>query len=719
MSRRLSSSLVSLAILAVRLVAADQAQAADVAPAQPSTVEEVVVTARRLNEARAAIQPQLGASVYTIDSKAIAAMPGGDDVALNQIVLQSPGVAQDSFCQLHVRGEHNGLQFRLKGVILPEGLSVFSQALSPRLADKVALITGALPAQYGLRTAGIIDITTKNGVYRNAGDVSIYGGAHGEIQPGAEYGGSSGNLNYFASASYVHTGLGVESPSGDSTPAHDVSDQFQGFAYVEDIIDSATRVSAILGASQQRFQIPVRSGLTPSLVFGPGDGQPLRVDGQTTYPSEQLNQTQKEATYYGVLSLLRATERFTGQFSVFGRYSTLDYFPDPLGDLLFTGLSQRAVKADVSVGFQGEAVYNLTDFHILRAGLIGQIDRATSDTAAQVIDLAADGSQISDQPATVTDQSARTAYTFSAYLQDEWKLTPDVTLNYGLRFDEFHGLRDESQLSPRVNIVWRPYGGTTLHAGYARYFSPPPFELVGASAVAQFVGTTAAAASGADTVPYAERASYYDVGLSQKIGRDVTLGVDSYYKRSRNLVDEGQFGAPIILTPFNYANGRQYGLELSANYVHGPLSAYANGSLARNEGKGIVSSQFNFAPDELAYIASHFIHLDHDQRLTASAGATYLWRAVRFGADLIYGSGLRATGPGGVPNGDHLPAYLQVNASLSHRFETGPLQGVEARFDVINLFDERYEIRDGSGVGVGAPQFGARRGVFGGLTKSF
>ena len=101
------------------------------------------------------------------------------------MVLQAPGAVQDSFGQLHIRGEHNGLQFRLNGVILPEGLSVFSQALSPRLAGSVELITGALPAEYGLRTAGIIDITTKSGL-ANGGEVSIYGGSHDEIEPSFE-----------------------------------------------------------------------------------------------------------------------------------------------------------------------------------------------------------------------------------------------------------------------------------------------------------------------------------------------------------------------------------------------------------------------------------------------------------------------------------------------------------------------------------------------------
>ncbi len=718
MPRRANAG-VSCTILATLIGFTGVCLAADPPVDSSPKVAEIVVTAQRLNEARASIQPQLGASVYTIDAKAMEAMPGGDNVALNQVVLQSPGVVQDSFGQLHVRGEHNGLQFRLNGVILPEGLSVFSQALSPRLAEQVALITGALPAQYGLRTAGIIDIATKTDPQRNAGSVSIYGGTHGEIEPSFEYGGAAGNLNFFVSGSYLRSDLGVESPDGSSTPLHDHTDQFQGFAYIEDIIDPSTRVSVILGASNQRFQIPDTPGLNPSLLFGANGDQPLMVQGQTRFPSAALNDSQKEATYYGVVSLLHTNDTFTGQLSLFGRYSSLRFVPNPLGDLLFTGISQDASKKDVAAGFQAEGVYHLGKAHTLRGGLIGQIDRAASDTTSQIIDLNPDGSQLGDQPRAIVDNGARTAYTLSAYLQDEWKLTTGLTLNYGLRFDEFDGFRDENQLSPRVNLVWRPAGSTTLHAGYARYFSPPPFELVGSQTVAKFVNTTAASPVGVDTTPFAERADYFDVGVSQKLTRGLTLGVDSYYKVSSNLIDEGQFGAPIILTPFNYLHGRQYGVELSASYARGPLNAYANLAYARNQGRDIISSQFNFDPADLAYIATHYIYLDHDQTLTGSAGVSYLWRGMRLGADLIYGSGLRATGPDGIPNGDHLSDYVQVNLSLSHKFEAAPLGPLEVRVDVTNAFDHLYEIRDGTGVGVGAPQFGPRRGVFAGLTKSF
>ncbi len=226
-----------------------------------------------------------------------------------------------------------------------------------------------------------------------------------------------------------------------------------------------------------------------------------------------------------------------------------------------------------------------------------------------------------------------------------------------------------------------------------------------------------------DTTPYAERANYFDVGLSQVVGRALTLGVDTYYKTSDDLVDEGQFGAPVILTPFNYAEGRQYGVELTTAYNRGPFEFYANFAAQSAQGKDIVSSQFNFDAEDLAYIATHFIDLDHSATFTASGGASYLWRGTRFGGDFLYGSGLRAdlTLPDGsvIPNGAELPGYVQVNFSLSHRFEEAPIGPLRVRLDLINAFDEIIEIRNGTGAGVFAPQYGPRRGVFAGVTKTF
>jgi outer membrane receptor protein involved in Fe transport len=676
-----------------------------------SSTEEISVTAQRLTEARSGIQTQIGASTYTVDSAAIDAMPGGENNALNQVVLQTPGAVQDSFGQLHIRGEHNGLQYRLNGIILPEGISVFGQTLNPRLADQVELITGALPAEYGLRTAGIIDITTKAGGFDQGGEVGIYGGSHGLIQPSLEYGGSAGSINYFVSGSYQQNGLGIESPDGRSDPLHDRTQQGEGFGYFEDIIDPSSKISVILGDSREQFQIPDVAGNAPSLG--------LNVNGQSSFASASLNENQRETTDYGVLSYLRHEQSVDFQVSLFGRYSSLYYTPDPLGDLLFNGIAQTAYKRDIAAGVQSEGDYHLNDAHTLRAGIIVESDRGTSETVSQVLPLSpTTGLQTSDQPISITDDSGKTAWTYSVYLQDEWKLLPNLTLNYGGRFDVVDAYDHENQASPRANLVWLPVPDTTFHAGYARYLTPPPFELVGSESVTKFLNTTGAPEVAADTTPRSEKADYFDVGVQQKLDGGFSIGLDTYYKRSRNLIDEGQFGAPIIETPFNYASGKQYGAELTGAYSQGPFSAYGNFAALVAEGKDITSSQFNFSPDELAYISQHYIHLDHEQTYSASAGAAYQWGDTKFSGDMIFGSGLRSS-LGLVPNGTALPDYTQVNLGAEQKFALPFAEGFKARFDIINVFDEKYEIRDGTGVGVGAPQYGPRRGFFVGLSKTF
>src|SRR5579859_285614 len=683
-------------------------------------LDEIVVIAQHLNEARNGIQTQTGASTYTINEEAIAAQPGGDNQLLNQVILQAPDVAQDSFGQFHVRGEHNGLQYRLNGIVLPEGISVFGQSLDPRLISSLTLITGALPAEYGLRTAGIIDLKTKSGVIDPGGSVSLYGGSHGTVEPSFNYGGTDGRLNYFVSVDFLRNDLGIESPDGRSNPDHDQTTQYHGFGYFEYILDESNRLSAVLSSSVGNFQIPNRAGQVPGIANA--DGTPLTVNGQTTFNSDGLQETQRELNHFAILSWQHSQGALDVQTSLTARYSSLNFVPDPLGDVLFNGIAQNAYKQNVAYALQSDAAYRLNDAHTLRAGVFLQSDHSKSLTTSGVIALDNAGNQINDIPENVVDNGSKTEWIESTYVQDEWKLIPSVTVNYGLRFDKFTAFTSAHQISPRLNVVWQALDDTTVHAGYSRYLSPPPFELVGNETVGKFVNTTAGPAITQADSPLPEQANYFDIGVQQKVGNQYTVGLDSYYKQSHNLIDEGQFGAPIILTPFNYTYGKQYGVELTNGFTAQNLSAYLNLSWQYAHGKAIDSAQFNFSPDDLAYIATHYIHLDHEQQFTASGGVSYLWDHTRFSADLLLGSGLRAspTLPSGmvIPNGDHLPYYTQVNLGVNHIFHLGDAGTLTARFDVINVFDKIYEIRDGTGVGVGAPQFGPRSGLFFGLSKS-
>ena len=115
------------------------------------------------------------------------------------MLLQAPGVTQDSAANgtIHVRNEHANVAYRINGIILPEGVSGFGQMLETGFIANMALITGVLPAQYGYRTSGIIDITTKSGTALSGGSVAVYGGSRQTFTPSFEYGGQVGQTRKY------------------------------------------------------------------------------------------------------------------------------------------------------------------------------------------------------------------------------------------------------------------------------------------------------------------------------------------------------------------------------------------------------------------------------------------------------------------------------------------------------------------------------------------
>jgi outer membrane cobalamin receptor len=698
--------------IAATLLTAGAATAQETSPAGGGVSFDLDVVAKQLDIARSQIQPSLGATVYDFGRQAIETQPQGDNQSVNQLLLQAPGVAQDSFGQLHVRGDHANLQFRINGVQLPEGINVFGQSLQTRLANSVALITGALPAQYGLRTAGVIDIQTKTGTLNPGGSVTMYGGSQSTIYPSAEWGGRVGQIDYYATGEYLQNARGIENPAPTFNAIHDSSQQPKGFAYVSGIIDPTSRLTAILGASRGQFQIPQVGGQTPALG--------LTVNGVSDFASAALNENQRQINNFGILAWQKRVGDFDFQVAGYSRYSSAYFSPgNPVGDLLFNGIAQTAYRESWASGVQGDGSWRVSPEHTMRSGFLIQRERSPFSTTSNVLPVDENGVQTTDQPISIFDSNSKTGWLYSYYLQDEFKIVPSVTINFGARYDQFAEFVSERQLSPRVNVVWQPAETTTLTAGYSRYFVPPPFELVANTTVSLFADTTAAPAITEDSVAKAERDHYFDVGITQIIMPGLKAGIDAYYRIASNLLDEGQFGAPILLTPFNYQKGLGKGVELSLSYDIDNWSFYGNFAAAQILGKNITSSQFNFSPDDLAYIAGHYIHTDHDQTYTSSAGIKYklpTWNT-RVAVDLIAGSGLRTAST--VPNGASLPGYQQVNFSIVQPIETGIYKGLELRFDIINLFGEVYQIRTGRGLGVFASQFGPRRTFLAGLTQRF
>jgi len=676
-------------------------------------LSETRVTAKRLDAARNALSPDTGSSVYKFDTDDIARLPLGDATPLNQVLLQAPGVVQDSYGQLHVRGDHSNLQYRINGVIVPEPISGFGQMLDTRFANQINVLTGALPAQYGYRTAGIVDITTKGASTDEDGEPKAFGGEIGTVlgsnathEVNAQIQGTKDRFSYYLSGVFAENNLGIENPTGNRNATHDHTTQNKSFGMLSYLLDNDSRVSFMFGTSNGRFQIPTRPGLTPQFT----------LDGAVPPASEALNANQREKTDFQILTYQqKVSPKLDYQVSVFRRASRIDYMPDPIGDLVYNGVAADITRRNEAHGVQGDASYKLTDKHTLRAGVFVQRERYVADNTASVFAADSSGAQTSTTPFTIVDNHSGSGTTMGVYLQDEWKPTDKLTVNYGARYDRVNTIVSEQQLSPRLGLTYDLTPRTRVHAGYARYFTPPPTEKFDTTSVQAFAGTTNALPSDANTAVKSERSNYFDLGVSHQLTPHLTLGLDAYYRDVRHLQDEGQFGNALLYSAFNYERGRIYGLEGSANYRNGNFGAYLNLAVSRAQGKGIETGQFNFGADELAYINNHWVNLDHDQRLTASAGVSYRYSGTTYTSDVLFGTGLR----NGFANTEHLPAYWQMNVGAARDFNLPTLGKFKTRLTVLNIFDRSYQLRDGTGIGVGAPQFAPRRTFLLSVSKPF
>jgi hypothetical protein len=416
------------------------------------------------DQSRDHILPKFGATSYTVDRAAIESMPQGDNQSIDKLVLQFPGVNYDSAVSnpnFHVRGEYANVQTRLNGVVLPEGVSALGPTIDTSIIGSISLLTGTLPAQYGGRTAGVLDITTRS-YSVPSGDVSIYGGSRQTIQPNFDYGGSVGDTQYFFAGRGNWNNLGIENPTSSINAVHDHTDQGKFFAYVSSLLNDSTRLSIISGAAYSTFQIPNNPNQMPLGDFGPA-----------SYNSSLLNENEVDQFYYNIVSVQTKGDLIDSQFSVFSRYAKIHFIPDIFGDLVFNDVASDVTRESQMYGAQFDAAYEVNSAHTLRAGFMVTAEKTNVTNISTVLPVDPDSGAISPNPFAITDANSLLGWNIGTYVQDQWKLTNQLTFNYGIRFDQLYQFVDANQFSPRAALIYKPFDGTTFHAGYARYFTPP------------------------------------------------------------------------------------------------------------------------------------------------------------------------------------------------------------------------------------------------------
>ena len=374
------------------------------------------MVAKRLDVARNSLSPQTGGSVYRFNQQSIHDLPQGSNTPLNQVLLQAPGVAQDSFGQIHVRGEHADLQYRINGVQLPEGITGFGQVLSPRFAQSLNFLTGALPAEYGYRTAGVVDIHSKSGLSLNGGDLDMYGGQHTTLQPSFELGGSKDKLDYFFSGQYLQTQLGVEPPTPGPSAYHDQTYQGQAFSYLSYFLSPTT---AFEPDQRLRAQSLPDSRQSQSAAGLPACGRAIL----------SLGQHQREPAGAELLRrpVLQGTigARFDYQLSAFSRYSTLSFYPDEIRrpDLQRRRLAdfpqQLVQRSARRQQLSPQRTHTMQSRFLVQRRAGG--NRQSRDWSFPPTLTGARPANTPLPP--IVDDRAITAWLYGVYIQDEWRPT--------------------------------------------------------------------------------------------------------------------------------------------------------------------------------------------------------------------------------------------------------------------------------------------------------
>lgn len=673
-----------------------------------------------------AIQYKASSQTYQLSRKDVEILPRGNNNDVSDVLLTVPSVVYGALRQTHIRQDHANQQFRIDGIPIPDTVTgAFADIVPPRAWERGDIILGGMEAQYGNKTAMVLDITSKSGTKPGFGSLQMFGGSNETVNPSFEYGGTVGEkFRYYALNSFVTTNRGIEPPTLGKTNFHNQSNKNNTYLRGDYQLSNRSNFSWIFLNAVAKYQIPTLNGLSanPDVL--------ALLPGFTPVASQAVDQNQKENNQYTQL-VWRHDVNATSFFSLgaYFRHGYANFTTDPLNVLAYTPdvaepfSAANQERTAYSGGVRLDHTWVPNAQHLVKTGF--QIDYTNADNTAQLFVF--DRNPGTGQPVgpvmTREASNRNIQWREEFWVQDQWSPNEHWTINVGLRFDQIQGFYDEGQVSPRIGVTYKYNQSNVFHVYYGRLFTPPNVEQV-AFINLNTQGTTAEPENPTGFRPRAERAHYFEIGSYHALGQFATLQLSAYYKNAHFLSDAGQFGSTPLLNFFAFNYGWQAGIDgaLKVQFTDN-FSGRGNVAWGRCKGYGLQSGQFLLEQSEIDDISSNGgVFCDHSQLITSSAVLAYkFFDRTTLSGQMLYGSGLRTAEPGAKTNSGHEPSYTVYNASITHVI---PLpwdhQKISLGFDIINMFDQRYFYNSGEGsIGLGVAHAGMPRSFFGRLQWFF
>ena len=690
--------------LAARTAAASPAaaEAGMAAEAEAGGNDLTTVVIEATSTAGPAVSPT-GANQYGASAEDIAAAPKGRTAPITDVLAQMPGVSIDQNQQIHIRStEGPQFQYQINGVLIPLDINTnppFLSMINPTFVKRLDLLDGVLPARYSYATGGVVNIETRDGCSDPSGTAaSLRVGQRDTIEPSLEYAGCHDGLSTYVSALYEQANTAFSSATPGPTPVHDFTKQGQVFGFFSYPLSPTDTLSLLVSGAKSSNELPNVPGLAPQFDLA---GVPVPPSSAAIDSYLNFSDVLTVLALSGSLGTDVSYQIAATQHAISQRFE-----PDPVGELIYQGVASTASHEDHDVTLEGDLSFALKS-HTLGTGFyLGQY-RVTANDSSLVFPADDAGNPLSDVPVNVVNNDHANNVVAGVYVSDLWRIAAPLTASVGLRFDALSGFTSAHQLSPTASLVYRPDGATTIHAGYARYFQVPSLLGISPTAQAAFAGTTAAGSPGIPA-PLTEDDREWDLGVVRELAAGLTVSADAYYEGTERYLDTGQFGVVPIFAPFNYGTGHIWGAELASRYQREGLTAYANLTMGRNWQRGVVTGQFNFDAEELAYIDAHSIVLDHQPLTGASAGASWRTGPWAIAADGLYSSGLRS----GFADLTQLPHVVQVDLSVERAWHTAGSALLTQRLALLNVLDRVNFIRPENGIGIFQSAYGPRRTLY-------
>jgi hypothetical protein len=622
--------------------------------------------------------------------------------------------------EVHIRGEHGEYSYFIDDIPIPLGVfGGLNEIVDSRVINRMNILTGCFPAEYGGQLAAVMDIQTKVPSGHFHFDFSSYAGSYlvfngtkpfspGNPVPigmasnvsgdtlGAKVGpfrainsnGESvsisnhiGLLGYFLSMSRLETDRRVDSPT--PTLFNDHGTDYFLFGKIDYLITDNDYITINLNYGNTANQVPFDIS---SQGYSPDNQKSFNSFETVSYYHNFSNEENSEKTLFAGFYLRQGGLNFNP-----GIVSPVNF--QFAGDSVLYSLTED--RSFTTSGFRTKFDDRLFKEFKFSTGLNFSITNGTENFTSR-------DSLNKPGPSIYTNY---TGSDFGLFGEFEYLVYDWFRIDGGLRYDQ-HITPDaplQLQFSPRIKLNFFADDQNTFILYFGRLFMPTNIE--GLRLIASNVS-----ASGLPTLP--EKSDYYEADWVHSFNFGLVLKADMFYKYSSPGIDDQTIGASAIKTPVNIAQTRTTGLEAGLSYSHPtiPITTYLNASICHAYGEGAITGGFlniayNNGPTDL----------DHDQRLSVVFNINYQphdWfvnftgiygSGLRNGSDVTFGSGLFDFNSSG-----HVNPYTVFNVSFGHTYHFEGETTLEPSIYINNIFDNDYILK---GAYFSSASWGERRNV--------